>query len=142
MGEPRSRHGRWRQPHNWRRVEAKTVGQSITAFVREASIEKPEVQRLKKEGIEVTSIDLEASHDELVQKLKSQDIVISCIIPVETKPQIALADACKAANVKRFVPSAFGPATPPEGVLILKDIVAPPSVFSCLPETGLWVTTC
>ncbi|KAF4981102.1 hypothetical protein FDECE_17748 [Fusarium decemcellulare] len=94
----------------------------ITVLVRPESVEKPEIQRLKNHDVEVVSLDLEAPHTELVQALTGQEVVISCVIPFSAETQISLADAAKAAGVKRFVPSAFGPVCPPQGVLILREI--------------------
>ncbi|KAJ3544522.1 hypothetical protein NM208_g3012 [Fusarium decemcellulare] len=97
---------------------------AITVLVRPESVEKPEIQRLKNHDVEVVSLDLEAPHKELVQALTGQEVVISCVIPFSAETQISLANAAKAAGVKRFVPSAFGPVCPPEGVLILREIVS------------------
>ncbi|KAF4454814.1 isoflavone reductase P3 [Fusarium albosuccineum] len=95
---------------------------AITVLVRPESVEKPEIQRLKTHDVEVVSLDLEGPHKELVQALAGQEVVISCVIPFSAETQISLANAAKAAGVKRFVPSAFGPVCPPEGVLILREI--------------------
>ncbi|KAH7144397.1 hypothetical protein B0J13DRAFT_555122 [Dactylonectria estremocensis] len=94
----------------------------ITGFVRPASIDKSEVQNIKQQGVAIVPFDLEAPHEELVKALTGQDVVISCIIPFAADAQNALADAAKAAGVKRFVPSYFGPISPPDGVMALREI--------------------
>ncbi|KPM38526.1 hypothetical protein AK830_g8063 [Neonectria ditissima] len=95
---------------------------SITALVRPASINKPEVQRIKDQGVAVVAIELDAPQDDLVRALAGQDVVICCIIPDSATLQKGLADAAKAAGVKRFVPSAFATACPPEGIMALREI--------------------
>ncbi|CAG9942723.1 unnamed protein product [Clonostachys rosea f. rosea IK726] len=94
----------------------------VTALCRPASEDKPEFQRLRNHGVKVVTLDLQAPHEELVAALVGQDTVICCIIPFVPETQIALANAAKEAKIKRFVPSAFGPACPPTGVLVLREI--------------------
>ncbi|CEI70058.1 hypothetical protein FVEN_g10621 [Fusarium venenatum] len=118
---------------------------NLTAIVRPASINKPEIEHIKKQGISVVPINLENSHDELVKTLTGQDVVISGLVPFSPAPEIALANAAKEAGVKRFVPSSFGPSCPPAGVMILrefKEIVISHVKKIYLPYTvidvGLW----
>ncbi|KAF5623697.1 isoflavone reductase P3 [Fusarium tjaetaba] len=94
----------------------------LTAIVRPASINKPEIQQIKNKGVSVVPINLENNHDELVKALTGQDVVISCLVPFTTGPEIALANASKEAGIKRFLPSAFGPPCPPEGVMLLREL--------------------
>ncbi|KAF9769427.1 hypothetical protein IL306_013144 [Fusarium sp. DS 682] len=94
----------------------------LTAFVRPASINKPEVEKIKSKGVSVVSINLENNHEELVKALSGQDVVISSLVPFSTGPEIALATAAKEAGIKRFVPSAFGPPCPPSGVMLLREL--------------------
>jgi hypothetical protein len=54
--------------------------------------------------------------------LSGVDVVISCIVFTALEEQVHLAEAAKAAGVKRFVPCNFG--TPaPRGVMLLDDRV-------------------
>ncbi|KAF7551229.1 hypothetical protein G7Z17_g5151 [Cylindrodendrum hubeiense] len=94
----------------------------ITALVRPASISKPEIESVKEQGVTIVPFELEATHEELVGALTGHDVVICCIIPWSADSQKALADAAKTAGVKRFVPSAFGPSCPPDGVMALREI--------------------
>ncbi|KAH7000339.1 hypothetical protein EDB80DRAFT_109974 [Ilyonectria destructans] len=94
----------------------------ITAYVRPASINKPEVESVKGQGVAIVPFELESPHEELVKALTGQDVVISCIIPFTSDSQKALADAAKVAGVKRFVPSAFGSISPPKGTMVLREI--------------------
>jgi hypothetical protein len=59
--------------------------------------------------------------DEITKTLFGIDVVISTIPATAINEQIALATAAKAAGVGRFVPSFFGPATPPRGVLEMRE---------------------
>ncbi|KAF4456518.1 hypothetical protein F53441_1350 [Fusarium austroafricanum] len=94
----------------------------LTAFVRPASIDKPEVEQIKRKGVSVVAINLENNHDELVKALTGQDVVISTLVPFFVGPEIALATASKEAGIKRFIPSAFGPPCPPSGVMLLREL--------------------
>ncbi|KAH6893389.1 hypothetical protein B0T10DRAFT_546635 [Thelonectria olida] len=95
---------------------------TITALVRSASIDKPEVQQIKAKGVNIAPFELESSHEEQVKALAGQDVVICCIIPQSADLSNALADAAKAGGVKRFVPSFFGPVAPAYGVMALREI--------------------
>lgn len=71
----------------------------------------------------VIVIELDAPHEDLVNALAGQDVVICCIIPDSADSQKALADAAKVAGVKRFLPSAFATVCPPGGIMTLREIV-------------------
>ncbi|RBR10679.1 uncharacterized protein FIESC28_09385 [Fusarium coffeatum] len=94
---------------------------NLTAFVRPASINKPEIEQIRQMGASVVAINLENNHQELVKALTGQEVVVSSLVPFTTGPEIALATAAKEAGVKRFVPSAFGPSCPPYGVMLLRE---------------------
>jgi hypothetical protein len=96
----------------------------LTAFVRPASINKPEIEQIRQMGVSVVAINLENNHQELVKALTGQEVVVSSLVPFTTGPEIALANAAKEAGVKRFVPSAFGPSCPPSGVMLLREFVS------------------
>ncbi|KAK7403059.1 hypothetical protein QQX98_011170 [Neonectria punicea] len=86
------------------------------------SINKPEVQSVKERGVRIIIIELDAPHEDLVEALTGQDVVICAIIPDAADLQKALADAAKEAGVKRFMPSAFATACPPAGVMVMREI--------------------
>ncbi|KAF7561481.1 hypothetical protein G7046_g2659 [Stylonectria norvegica] len=94
----------------------------ITAFVRPASINKPGIEHFKKRGVTIVSLSFDAPHDDLVEALKGQDVLIAAVDMFSVAPQIALADAAKAAGVKRFLPSAFATPCAPRGVLAFRDM--------------------
>ncbi|PNP76834.1 hypothetical protein FNYG_09850 [Fusarium nygamai] len=94
----------------------------LTAFVRPASINKPRVKEIKDKGVSVVAIELENNHEELVNALTGQDVVISSLAPYFNGPELALATAAKEAGIKRFVPSFFGPSCPPKGIMLFRDL--------------------
>ena len=91
--------------------------------MRPSSTEKPKVHALKARGVRIVPLDLDAPHEDIVKALVGQQVVISCLIPLSTTTQIALADAAKAAQVERFLPSAFAIVCSSPDVLILQQIV-------------------
>jgi hypothetical protein len=95
-------------------------------LVRPGSVGKPEVLDLKAKGIHIKAADLDAPESELAQQLQGQDVVIAAISIPATMRQISLANAAKAANVKRFVPCFFAPVAAPKGVVDLRDKVGRP----------------
>ncbi|KAF3803286.1 hypothetical protein GCG54_00013395 [Colletotrichum gloeosporioides] len=94
----------------------------IIALVRPASVKKPNVVALEKRGVAIASVDLEGPKAELVNVLKDVDVLISTIHVSGLGSQIPLADAAKAAGVKRFVPCFFATVAPPKGVLTLRQL--------------------
>lgn len=100
--------------------------QTITVLVRPASINKPEIQRLADKGVDIIPIELDAAQEELVKALAGQDTLVSCLVPFTADMEIGLANAAKAAGIKRFVPSAFATPCPPRGVMELKSTVVFP----------------
>lgn len=93
-------------------------------MVRPSSVEKPDVLDLKAKGILIKAADLDAPEGELSQLLQGQDVVIAAISIPATMKQISLANAAKAAHVKRFVPCFFAPVAAPKGVVDLRDKVS------------------
>lgn len=69
----------------------------------------------------------------LAAALAGVDVVISAISPFDAHLQYALADAAKAAGVKRFVPSSFTAVTPASGITDGRDEASLPdySDFFC-----------
>ncbi|KAI8298133.1 Isoflavone reductase-like protein [Colletotrichum sp. SAR11_240] len=102
--------------------ESDILDLEIIALVRPASVKKPNVVALKKRGVTIASVDLEGPQAELVNVLKDVDVLISTIHVSGLGSQIPLADAAKAAGVKRFVPCFFATVAPPKGVLTLREL--------------------
>ncbi|KAL5533672.1 hypothetical protein ACEPAG_132 [Sanghuangporus baumii] len=84
---------------------------AIIAGVRPSSAKKPEVEALKTRGIEIRIIDLDLwTADQIAEQLKGVDTVISTVYVTAIPRQKQLADACKKAAVKRFVPNDWATA--------------------------------
>ena len=100
------------------------VPQEITALTRPSSLQqKPVVKELEERGVKIVSVDLQGPQDDLVKVLTGFDVLISAIYFQALQDEIPLANAAKAAGVKRFVPCNFG--TPaPRGVMLLRDTVS------------------
>ncbi|KAJ0384230.1 hypothetical protein COL922a_008824 [Colletotrichum nupharicola] len=98
------------------------VAIEIIALTRPASVKKPNVVALEKRGVTIASVDLEAPQAELVNVIKDVDALISTIHVSGLGSQIPLANAAKAAGVKRFVPCFFATVAPPKGVLTLRKL--------------------
>ncbi|KAL4802553.1 NAD(P)-binding protein [Aspergillus unguis] len=92
----------------------------ITALIRPSSLEKPATADLKARGVKIVPADLEASGDKLVGILKGIDVVISTIHYQSLSQEIPLANAAKAAGVKRYVPC-FWATIAPRGIMRLRD---------------------
>ncbi|KAL2682307.1 hypothetical protein Neosp_006757 [[Neocosmospora] mangrovei] len=95
----------------------------ITALTRPASLEKPEVENIRKKGVKTVAADLAGPEDELVNVLSGTDVLISAISVTGLPDQIPLANAAKLAGVKRFVPCFFATVAPAKGVLALRYLV-------------------
>lgn len=95
----------------------------MTAIVCPSSSEKKEVKDAKARDVAIKLLDLDtASHDDLTSALLGQDVVISCLAHLnDSSSEARLADAAKAAGVKRFLPSFFATVTPPKGVLLVRE---------------------
>ncbi|KAK3114883.1 hypothetical protein LTR53_006341 [Teratosphaeriaceae sp. CCFEE 6253] len=97
-------------------------GFSIIALTRPASVVKPATNALKDRGVEIRSLDLSTSQDEIVAALKGIEVLISAIGPMEQLEQIPLATAAKTAGVKRFLPCGGMPVVPAGGIHMLRDV--------------------
>lgn len=100
------------------------MAQEITALVRHSSLQKSEVLDLEKRGINIVAADLDGSEDALAKLLQGVDIVIAAVNVAGLSAQIPLANAAKAAGVKRFVPCFFATIAPPKGIMSLRDMVS------------------
>ncbi|KAI1413320.1 NAD(P)-binding protein [Hypoxylon sp. FL1857] len=89
----------------------------VTALTRPESLNKPINAKLQERGVKVVPVDLNGPQDKLVDLLTSIDVVISAIFFKSLADEIPLANAAKAAGVKRFVQSAFMIVVPPRGVV-------------------------
>ncbi|KAF2843254.1 NAD(P)-binding protein [Patellaria atrata CBS 101060] len=92
----------------------------ISALVRPGSMDKPAATSLKESGVKTIPGDVTGSQDDLVKALSGNDVVISSMFPFTLDLDFVLADACKLAGVKRFVPCWWGPVLP-RGRNILGD---------------------
>ncbi|OTA92675.1 hypothetical protein M434DRAFT_74189 [Hypoxylon sp. CO27-5] len=89
----------------------------ITAITRPQSLNKLANAKLRERGVKVVPADLNGPQDKLISLLSNIDIVVSAIFYRSLADEIPLANAAKAAGVKRFVPSAFMIIVPPRGVV-------------------------
>lgn len=83
--------------------------------------------KLQEHGVKVVSADLSGPSDELVGLLTGIDVVISAIYFDNLDEEIPLANAVKAAGVKRFVQSALMIVIPPKGVVDFREKVNIPT---------------
>lgn len=95
-------------------------------------MQKPEVLELKEKGVEVVAADLDGPEDELAKLLTGVDVLIAVMNVSGLTSQIPLANASKAAGVKRFVPCFFATVAPPKGMLLLRDFVGYPVLLLLL----------
>lgn len=82
--------------------------------------------QLQQRGVKVVPADLRGPSDKLVELLSGIDVVISAIYFDSLDDEIPLANAAKAAGVKRFVQSALMIVIPPKGVVDFREKVAIP----------------
>lgn len=73
----------------------------------------------------VVPADLRGPFDKLVNLLSGIDVVISAIYFDSLDDEIPLADAAKAAGIKRFVQSALMIVMPPRGIVDFREKVPP-----------------
>ncbi|UPL00896.1 hypothetical protein LCI18_011830 [Fusarium solani-melongenae] len=95
---------------------------TVTALIRPSSIHNPEINAIKARGVSIIPLGLESTHEQLVEALSGHEVVISALDPFCVSHQITLANAASDAKVGRFVPSAFGPVCPPQGVVALREM--------------------
>ncbi|KAH7146998.1 hypothetical protein B0J13DRAFT_442266 [Dactylonectria estremocensis] len=103
-------------------LESTNPQYEITALTRHSSVQKSEVLDLEKRGINIVAADLDSSEDELAKLLQGLDVVIAAVNLAGMSAQIPLANAAKAAGVKRFVPCFFATIVPPKGNMRLRDM--------------------
>ncbi|EQB44115.1 isoflavone reductase [Colletotrichum gloeosporioides Cg-14] len=94
----------------------------ITVLVRPASIGKPELVEFAKQGVAVKSVDLDGSIDAISGTLANMDVVISCLTLLQFNEEMNLIEASSNANVGRFIPSFWGPACAPRGIMMIREM--------------------
>lgn len=99
----------------------------MRALARTTSVDKPAYKELERRGVKVVPVDLKGSENNLVRALSGVDVVISALVFTKLDSEIPLANAAKAAAVKRFLQSAMMVVIPPRGVVNLREQVRAPS---------------
>lgn len=99
------------------------IQQEIKALTRPESVSKPINADLKSRGVDIVPVNLSGPLDKLTEVLSGVDVVISAIFFGSLANEIPLANAAKAAGVKRFVQSAFMVVVPPRGVVDFREKV-------------------
>jgi uncharacterized protein YbjT (DUF2867 family) len=108
------------------------------AYSRPSSTSKPEIQNLKKSGVEIRSLDLANDAQEaIVKALSGVQVLLSCVGPMAQMDQIPLATAAKTAGVQRFVPCGYLTVMP-VGVHMLRDMKE--EVYNHIKRLGLLYT--
>lgn len=100
----------------------------MRVLARPASVDRPAYKELESRGVAVIPVDLKGSEDSLVRALSGVDVVVSAIKFTELDSEIPLANAAKAAGVKRFLQSAMMVVIPPRGVVDLREQVGRPLI--------------
>ncbi|KAK4935256.1 hypothetical protein LTR66_015480 [Elasticomyces elasticus] len=93
----------------------------VKALTRPESLDKPINAELKGRGVDVVPVNFSGPLDKLTEVLSGIDVVISAIFFGSLGDEIPLANAAKAAGVKRFVQSAFMVVVPPRGVVDFRE---------------------
>ncbi|CAG8417245.1 unnamed protein product [Penicillium salamii] len=93
----------------------------VKALTQPESLSKPINADLKSRGVEIVPVNLSGPQEKLVEVLTGIDVVISAIFFGSLDDEIPLANAAKAARVKRFVQSAFMVVVPPRGVVDFRE---------------------
>ncbi|KAF5492500.1 Isoflavone reductase-like protein [Colletotrichum siamense] len=94
----------------------------ITALARPASVGKPELVEFAKQGVAVKSVELDGSIDAISGTLANMDVVISCLTLLQFNEEMNLIEASSKANVARYIPSFWGPACEPRGVMSIREM--------------------
>lgn len=70
------------------------------------------------------SIELDGSIDAISGTLANMDVVISCLTLLQFNEEMNLIEASSKANVDRYIPSFWGPACEPRGVMMIREMVS------------------
>jgi len=100
------------------------------ALARSTSLEKPELLGVAELGATLRAVDLDGPVDSIASLLTGVDVVISGLTLLQYQQELNLASAAKQAGVGRFVPSFFGPVSPPAGAMYLREKVSIPKHVS------------
>lgn len=88
---------------------------SVTILTRQSSLANTQAQFASlieaNKNLKVAAVSAYDNFNELVQVLKGQDALVSCVASFSVPTQKVVADACVAAGVKRFIPSEYGADT-------------------------------
>ncbi|KXH34641.1 isoflavone reductase [Colletotrichum nymphaeae SA-01] len=93
----------------------------VTALSRPTSIKKPELIDFTKRGVDVKAIELDGPIEAISGVLTHMDVVISCLTLFTFQEEMNLIEASSKAKVGRYIPSFWGPACAPRGVMMLRD---------------------
>ncbi|KAH8825525.1 hypothetical protein DL96DRAFT_1530174 [Flagelloscypha sp. PMI_526] len=116
----------------------------VSALIRPSSLSKAAAEEIRSLGVTIISGDIVTDSPETLEKhLAGMDILISTVqVMVDQRPILL---AAKKANVKRVVPSDFGPHVDP-GLAIMQDMKLAVRAFikeNAIPHTfievGWWV---
>ncbi|TLS21161.1 uncharacterized protein PpBr36_10472 [Pyricularia pennisetigena] len=116
----------------------------IVAVCRPSSVDKPQNDAFRKNGVTVVGLDITGPREPLVDVIKGADTVIAALYFLAVDQQILLIDICKEVGVGRFVPDNFQPVVPPVGVMAMREtsVLQKPSEFlSSKRETLTSLTT-
>ncbi|KAF5240026.1 hypothetical protein FAUST_4610 [Fusarium austroamericanum] len=93
----------------------------VILLARHETAGKPVYQKMESAGAFIKKADFR-NQDELAQQLAGAEVVISCLMPVQLVESETLIDAAHRAGVGRFIPSFWGTAMPPRGVMAVRDV--------------------
>ncbi|KAK1656501.1 hypothetical protein BDP81DRAFT_364641 [Colletotrichum phormii] len=93
----------------------------VTALSRPNSVGKPELIDFAKRGVTVKAVELDGSIEAISGVVANVDVVISCLTLFSFQEEMNLIEASSKANVGRYIPSFWGPACAPRGVMMLRD---------------------
>jgi hypothetical protein len=123
------------------RKEKKEKKGNVTTMTHPQSLSKPVDVQLQKRGVKVVRVDLRGPFDKLLELHSGIDVVISTIFFNSLDDEIPLADAAKAAGVKRFAQSALMIVRTPRRVVDFREKVkarlCPVWMFKCVSGTDL-----
>ncbi|KAL5884442.1 hypothetical protein ACKVWC_003414 [Pyricularia oryzae] len=97
------------------------TGGEIVAVCRPSSVDKPQNDALKKNGVRVLGLEITGPREPLVDVIKGADAVIAPLHFLAMEQQTILIDVCKEVGVGRFIPDNFQPVTPPAGTMVMRE---------------------
>ncbi|KAH8825364.1 NAD(P)-binding protein [Flagelloscypha sp. PMI_526] len=116
---------------------------NVSALIRPSSLSKPATEQLRSLGVTIHSGDITTDDVEKLESLLSgMDILISMVLIFVDQRKLLL--AAKKANVKRVVPSDFGPHIPPgvtrmhDEKLAIRHLIEEHSIPHTFIQVGWW----